>query len=311
MKAVLWLAAVVLLLVTVATAEEGVSPQDLGVLDPVQVEERVVVPKTGLWRAPQGDFVCADSVSVSPESGRALLRRAREPRLGQFSYQLEGAIVFPNAEVGRQFTARYQFRPRRVALLAAATPTGHQSAPSGLEQALTEELGKRGFVVVPAQEVREAAARLALGAITPRALPPPEKLAALARGTNTAYVLVPGVAVRQHSRPGEFDTGIPIPSQYKPGRLPDPFFDVPRERRTRPWTPVLEEEPTLVLPTTHYRLYGGVRLVVVAGATGAVLHDETGSGSQRVRWRRFSSARRSLVQSLAAQAVVRWRGPVR
>ncbi len=293
MRATLWLAAAVLFLLTVAAAEEGASPQELGVVDPVPVEVHVVVPKGRLWRAPQSSFVCADSVAVYPESGPPLVRRQREPRLGQFSYQPGAVVVFTAADVGRQFTIRYQFRPRRVALLDAATPTDYPDAPSVLEQALTEELGKRGFVVVPAQEVREAAAGLALGATSPHALPPPEKLAALAGEVKAAYVLVPGVAVRQHSRPGEFDTGIPIPED-----------EVDRRSRSG-----FEEEPTLILPTIRYRLYGGMRLVVVEGATGTVLRDETGSDSQRVRWRHFSGARRSLVRSLAAQAVALWRGP--
>jgi hypothetical protein len=291
MGAMRWLVVAALSLLTCAAAGGSALPCELGVLNPVSVEVHVTVPKDGRWRAPQGDFVCEDSVSVSPENGPPLVRRAREPRLGQFSYQPEGVVVFTTADVGRRFTVRYQFRPRRVALLDAATPTGYPDAPSVLAQALAEELGERGFVLVPAQEVKAAA--LVLRGISPHALPPPDKLAALAREVNAAYVLIPGVAVNQHGEPGEFDTGIPIPQDE-------------RDRRARS---IFVEEPTVVLPTTHYRLYGGVRLMVVEGAAGTVVRDGTGSGSRRVRWRHFSSARRSLVQSLAAQVVAAWRDP--
>jgi hypothetical protein len=271
----------------------GTPRRELGVLAAVRAEAHVVVPEDGLWRAPQGDFICADSISVSPESGPPLIRRARAPRPGQFSYQPDGAIVFAAADVGREFTVRYQFRPRRVVLLDAATPTDYPDAPAVVGQALAEELGKRGFVVVSAQEVKGAAARLALEAITPHALPAPERLAALAQQTNAAYVLIPGVAVKQDSKPGEFDTGIPIPQDE-------------REKRSRS---VFVEEPTLILPTTHYRLYGAARLAIADGATGAVVSDVSTSSSQRVRAYRFSPARRSLMRRLAAQVVAAWRQP--
>ena len=306
MKATLWLAAAVLFLVTRAAAEESPPPRELGVLDPVQAEVRIVAPKGGFWNAPECDFVCPDSVSVHPKSGPPLVRREGQPRLGQFTLLPRGIALSP-AQAGQEFTVRYQFRPRRVALLEAATPTNYPDALSVLGQALAEELDRRGFVVVPAQEVREAAAALGLGAVSPHALPPAEKLAALAREVNAAYVLAPGVAIRQHSKPGDFDTGIPIPSKEKLDRLPEPYFDV--EKASRPPRSVFDEEPTLILSPTRYRLYGGMRLVVVEGATGTVVHDKTESGSQRVRWQHFASARRSLVRTLAAQVVALWRGP--
>jgi hypothetical protein len=302
MKARAWLGTVsVLFLVRLAAAGEGLvevqapagtPSRELGVLAPVQAEARLVVPKDGLWQAPESSFVCAESISVQPERGPALVRREREPRQGQFSSRSGGVLIFSAADVGRRFAVHYQFRPRRVALLEATAPTDYADAPALLAEVLAEELGKHGFVVVPAREVRDAAAALGLGTISPRALPSPEKLTALAQEVSAAYVLLPDIGIREHSGPGEFDTGIPIPQE-----------------KDRPPSSAFYEEPTLVLPTTRYRLYGVVRLAIVEGATGTVVGDETTSGSQRVRSRRFSSARRSLLRSLATQVVAAWREP--
>ncbi len=191
---------------------------------------------------------------------------------------------------------RYEYAPRRAAIRDAVTPTDYPDVAPLLRQALAEELSRRGLVIVPAQEVADAAAAVALGPASTVALPSPDKLAALAQRVNAAYVVVPGIAVAHSTGPATLDTGIELPR------------DEVGERHPR--NP-LAEEPTLVLPVTRHSLSAAVRLTVIDGTTGAVATDQEKSDSQRVRFRRFSHARRVLVQKLAQQVVAAWRDPSR
>lgn len=272
-------------------AEETGTPA-LGVLPPVTVEMQVTVPPEGLWRAPQSSFVRPDTVLVLDARKSPLPRAAAEPRRGEFGLQPEGVIRFSPEDAGRRLFVRYQFSPRRVALLEAAIPTDYPDTAPLLGQALAEELGTCGFVVVPAKEAAQAAAAVGMGAACPHALPPPEKLAAFAQRVNAAYVLIPGIAIGHFSEGASVDTGI----------------ERPRDKvgEQHPRNP-LEEEPTIALPVTRHRLSGGVRLAVVDGATGAVITDQVQSSIQKVRLYRFSAARKTLVRNLAQQIVAAWR----
>ncbi len=227
---------------------------------------------------------------------KPLPRAAGEPQQGQFSWRPEGIVEFSPEDAGRRLVVCYEYAPRRAALLDAVTSTDYPDAVPLLGKALAEELGKRGFVIVPAKQVGDAAAAVALEPASILALPPPQKLAALAQRVNATYVLVPGIAIARSSKLGTLDTEIELPR------------DKVGERHPR--NP-LEEEPTLILPVRRHRLSGRVRLAVVDGATGAVLADLANSDSQRVRFRRFSPARRSLVRNLAGQVVAAWRDPPR
>ena len=273
---------------------EDTSSLCLGVLAPVAVEMRVRVPDGGLWRAPQSTFVCSDTLLVFDAERKPLPRAAGEPQQGQFSWRPGGIVQLSPEDAGRKLIVCYEYAPRRVAVLAAVIPADYPDAVPMLEQALAEELGKRGFITVPPRAVADAAAAVDLGPASPRALPPAEKLATLAERLNAAYLLVPGVAIARSSEFGTLDTEIELPRD--------------RVGEKHPRNP-LEKEPTLVLPVTRDRLYGAVRLRVVNGATGAVLDDLAVSASQRVRFRRFSPARRSLVRNLAGQVVTAWRAP--
>jgi len=275
-----------------AEATEPSAPQ-LGVLAPVQVEIRVNVPRDGLWRSPHSTFVCAGTVRIVPEKGQPLQACEGEPPRGQFQCRPDGSIKFAAMDAGRRLVVQYQFRPRRVVVLDAATPTDYPDVVPLLGRALTEELGRWGFVVISAKETADAAAAVALGAASPSSMPPREKLVALAQRANAAYVVVPGVAVAHYSTPGSIDLGIPAPVE-KPEQ--------------HPRLPV-EEEQTLSLPISQDRLYGGVRITVVDGASGSMIADEAASGYQRVRLYRFSHARRSLVLNLTGQVVAAWREP--
>jgi hypothetical protein len=264
------------------------------VLPPVAVEMKVEVPRDGLWRAPQSTFVCADTLVVMDANRNPLSRATEAPRQGQFAWRPEGVVRFSPEDAGRRAVVRYQFSPRRVAVLDAATPTDYPDAVPLLGQALAEELGKRGLITVSAKELADAAAAVSLAPASPRTLPPSEKLMALAHRVNAAYVILPGVAVGHYSSPGTVDVGIEWPQD--------------RVGEQHPMNP-MEEEPSVPVPVTHDRLSGGVRIAVVDGATGATITDRVKSGSQPVRWRRFSAARRALVRTLAAQVVAAWREP--
>jgi len=275
-----------------AGAAQSSAPQ-LGVLAPVQVEAQVRVPDDGLWRSPHSTFVCADTIRIVPEKGQPLERSEGEPQRGQFQCRPDGSMKFTAADAGRSLVVRYQFRPRRVAVLDAATPSDYPDIVPLLRTALTEELGRRGFVAMSAKEVMDAAAAVALGAASPGSMPPSEKLAALAQRMNAAYVVVPGVAVTQNSKLGSVDSGIPWPEE-KPERHPRPYRG---------------EEPTVPVPVSQHRFYGGVRITVVDGTSGSVVTDQVRWDYQRVRLYRFSPARRALVRRLAGQVVAAWREP--
>jgi len=254
----------------------------------------VTVPPEGLWRAPQSSFVRPDTVLVLDARKSPLPRAAAEPRRGEFGLQPEGVIRFSPEDAGRRLSVRYRFSPRRVALLEAATPTDYPDAVPLLGQALAEELGRCGFVVVPAKETAQAAAAVGMGAASPHALPPSEKLAAFAQRVNAAYVLIPGIAIGDFSEEASVDTGI----------------EWPRDRvgEQHPRNP-LKDQQTIPLPVTRHRLSGGVRLAVVDGVTGAVITDQVQSSVQKVRLNRFSAARKALVRNLAREVVAAWRKP--
>jgi hypothetical protein len=273
---------------------EGSSALVLGILAPVAVEMRVRVPHDGLWRAPQSTFVCSDTLLVMDAKRKPLPRATGDPQQGQFSWRPGGIVQLSPEDAGRKLVVCYEYAPRRVAVLDAVIPADYPDAVPMLEQALAEELSKRGFIIVPARVVADAAAAVALGPASPGALPPAEKLATLAQRLNAAYVLVPGVAIARGSEFGTLDTEIELPRD--------------RVGERHPRNP-LEDEPTLILPVTRDRLYGAVLLSVVDGVTGALVTDLAVSASQRVRFRRFSPARRSLVRNLAGQVVTAWRAP--
>jgi hypothetical protein len=272
----------------------GTGAPALGVLAPVAVEMWVKIPHDALWRAPQSTFVCSDTLLVLDARRKPLLRAASEPQQGQFSWRPEGIIQFSPEDAGRRLVVCYEYAPRRVAVLDAVIPADYPDAVLMLEQDIAEELGKRGFVIVAGRAVTDAAAAMALGPVSTVALPPAQKLAALAQRLDAAYLLVPGVAIVPSSKSDTVDTGIELPR----GEV--------GERHPR--NP-LEDEPTLILPVTRHGLFGGVRLAVVDGVTGAVVTDLGASAFQRVRFRRFSHARRSLVRNLAGQVVAAWRNP--
>jgi len=290
--AVLLLVPSALILTTGTCRAEETRTPALGVLPPVTVEMQVTVPPEGLWRAPQSSFVRPDTVLVLDARKSPLPRAAAEPRRGEFGLEPGGGVRFSPEDAGRRLFVRYQFSPRRVVLLKTAPPTDYPDAATSLDSALAEELGACGFVVVPTKEVMQAAAAAGMEAAPSQVPPPPEKLVAFAQRVNAAYVLGPAIAIRHFSKEGSVDTGI----------------ERPRDKvgEQHPRSP-LEEESTIALPVTRHRLSGGVRLIVVDGATGAVITDQVQSSIQKVRLYRFSAARKALVRNLAQQIVAAWR----
>jgi hypothetical protein len=267
----------------------------LGVLPPVTVEVRVTVSPEGVWRAPQAELVRQETMVAMDGKKRSLPRAAGEPRRGEFALLPGGGIEFAREDAGRRVLVRYEFSPRRVVLFQTPPPADHPEAAALLDQALTEELSKKGFVLVPVRELMQAAAAAGMEASPSEGPPPPEKLVAFARRADAAYVLGPTIAIGDSTRPGSVDTGLPWPR------------DRVQERARHLW----EEEQTIELPITRHSLSGEVRLVVVDGATGAAVWDQSQRGQHKVRLYRFSAARRALVRSLAQQAVAAWRALLR
>lgn len=280
------------LLAAGASRADETHPPAPDALPPVTVEVRVRVPPEGVWRAPQAGLVRPETVQVLDPKKRPLPRAAAEPRRGEFTLLPEGVLRFAREDAGRRVLVRYEFSPRRVVLLQTPAPADYPDAAALLDRALAEELAASGFVVAPSREAMQAAAAAGLEATPAQGLSP-EKLAAFARGADAAYVLGATIAIGHSTRPGSVDTGVPWPR------------DRVQERARRPW----EEEQTIELPVTRHSLSGEVRLVVVDGATGSAVWDQSQWSQHKVRMYRFAPAREALVKSLAQQIVTAWRAP--
>lgn len=268
----------------------------LGVLAPVVAEVQLTVARESLWQAPQAGFVRPDSVVVADAKRRPLSRVASEPCAGEFALLPEGVIRFSPEEAGRRVFVRYQFSPRRVVLLKTAPPTDYPDAAASLDCALAEELGRCGFVIVPVEEVVQAAAAAGLEATASPEPARPEKLVAFAQRVNATYVIGAAIAIAHSSRQATLvlDTG----AEQRRERVGD----------RHPGNP-LAEESTMEVPVTRERLFGEVRLAAVDGGTGAPVASQVQSSVQKVRLYRFSLARKALVRKLARQAVAAWRTP--
>ncbi len=279
-------------------AEETVAPE-LGVLAPVQVECRIIGRQGGVWWPPASSFVLAETLQVTDDRGTAFEPVAGDPQRGQFAWRAEGAIKFSPEDAGRRIIVRYQFRPRRAAILAGVPDNDYRDALPMFGEALSEELPKRGFVIVSAAEVAEATAAEGLGEIALLDPPSAEKLAALAKRLNAAYLLAPYVDVTHFGIPGEVEVTVPVPTD-RPDRPGDTY---PRAQ------PFPTGEESVPVPVTRHSLQAGVRVSVVEGATGKVVMDPIKYATRAVHLRQFATARRELLQDLAGQVVVAWREP--
>ncbi len=257
---------------------------DLGVLSPVQVTVQVTVPKGGLWRSPQSSFVLTDTVSMVTERGQALQRCEGEPQRGQFRCRLDGAIRFAVEDSGQRVQVNYQYRPRRIAMLPAVADTGYRDAVPILREALAEELTKRGFVVVPADDVADALAAAGGATTSASAALLPTQWASLARQLDAAYLLAPTVAADQSSALGGF-----YGHTYR--------------------SPSGTSETHSMGRVDVRMMEAAVGVTVLDGATGELAAQHARSESHRVRLRHFAAARRDLIRDLAGQVVVAWREP--
>ena len=269
---------------------------ELGVLAPVQAECRIIGRESGVWWPPHASFVCADTLQVSDDRGRAFEPVSSEPQRGQFALGPRGAIRFSPEDAGRRIIVRYQFRPRRAAILAGVPDSDCPDALPMFGEALSEVLGKRGFVMVPTAEVAEAAEAEGLGAISLLDPPSAEKLAALVKRLSAAYLLVPYADVTSYSQSGSAEIEIPAPTD-RPGDVHPSMGPFPGDVESIP------------VPVTRHSLQAGVRVSVIEGATGKVVWDPICYANRVVHLRQFTSARRELMRELAEQVVVVWREP--
>jgi len=283
-----------------AAVEQAPGTPELGVLAPVQAECRIIGRQSGVWWPPASSFVCADTLQVTDDGGTAFEPVTGEPQRGQFSWRAEGVVHFSPEDAGRRIIVRYQFRPRRLAILAGVPDKDYPDALPMFGEALSEEVGKRGFVVVPPKEVAEATSAEGLGAISLLDPPSAEKLAALARRLNAAYLLMPYVGITHYGVPGEVEVEVPRPTD-RPDRPGDAY---PRSQ------PFPTGEESVPVPITRHSLQAGVRLSVVEGATGKAVMDPIKYATRAVRLRQFASTRRELLRDLAGQVVVAWREPL-
>jgi len=275
--------------------QPSVAPE-LGVLAPVQVECRIIGRQSGVWWPPASSFVCAETLQVTDERGTAFEPVAGDPQRGQFAWRVEGAIRFSPEDAGRRIIVRYQFRPRRVAILAGVPDDDYRDALPMFGEALSEKLGKRGFVVVPTEKVAEAAGVEGIGAIWLLDPPSAEKLAALAKRLNAAYLLMPYVDVTPYGEPGTIQIPVAAPTD-RPGDVH------PRAG------PLRGDEESIPVPVTRHGLQAGVRVSVVEGATGKAVWDVVRYATREVHLRQFAAARRELMRELAGQVLVIWREP--
>jgi hypothetical protein len=284
------LLAIVPLLAAMAHGQAAVmAPPSLGVLPPVTVELRVRVPREGCWQTPQGGLVFLDSVLVEADLG-PLPRAAAEPGPGEFAVQPAGVLRFSTKEAGRRVRVRYQYAPRRVALLETEAVTRDPESAGPLYQALTKELTARRFVVLRAKEVADAAAEADLGRVAAATPLPPDKLARLSRRLNAAHLFLPDVSVWPFTN-GPSTNVVPKPREAAGAEHPrDPFDRTPPALRT----------------SVEHGFAGQVRLVAVDGVTGAVARDQSRSTEQTYSTGRPAAAQTTLVRDLAREVVAAW-----
>ncbi len=257
------------------SAQAAVTTEPLGVLPPVTAEVEAKIPNDCLVRLPQGDFVIGESAAVRYTKGPRLLRVADEPGQGQFRARLDGGLRFSKQDVGKAVAISYEYCPRRVAILSVECDTNYQDAGPILRQALSGELGKRGFVIVPEDDVADAAAES--GGLSEWK---PERLAAVGLRLQAAYLLRPGVGAEE----GRVLTGSIGQVETVGGH------------NTITTTPVVRNMMSVA-----------VAMDVITGDAGTVLTRRVRSGSARVRFRRFAPTRQSLIEELATALVRDWR----
>jgi hypothetical protein len=163
-------------------------------------------------------------------------------------------------------------------------------------EALSEVLGKRGFVMVATEEVAEASKAEGLGAISLLDPPSAERLAPLAKRLEAAYLLIPYADVTSYSQSGTVEIEVPAPTD-RPGDV-------------HPGTGLLPGDmESIPVPVTRHSLQAGVRVRVVEGDTGKAVWDVVRYATRGVHLRQFTSARRELMREVAEQVVVIWREP--
>jgi len=150
-----------------------------------------------------------------------------------------------------------------------------------MTEALVEELTARGFVTASTDDTADAVARLRQSS-APDARRASEWIAAIARGVDAAYVLLPGVDATESSVRAGFQTNAWVDSDG----------DTVHSSTT---------------PVNRSIMEAAVGITVFDGATGGSIDQRTAAGSQRVRFHRPGPTRRSLIRELTARVVAQWR----
>jgi len=268
---------------SVSAQEASVVPA-LGILAPKQAEVKIEVPKSGLWRPVQGDFVCADTVSVLDDSGRRIDPVTTDPKKGQYRVRLDGCLRFSAENKGTRLIVRYQYRPRRVAVLPPILGTDYEDALPALHETLNAELERRGFVPASGDDLADAIARVRQASGSNDAELGAETLRALASSLNVAYLLLPALAA----------TDSEVFAGY--------------QSHTWPSTSGRSTHTTATAYNRHY-MDVAAGMTCYDGLTGRTVFQQTTTGSKRVRFRQFGPARRDLVRELTTRLLSQWREP--
>ena len=239
-----------------------------------------------LWRPPQGDFACSDTMCIRDEKGQRLESVGDDPGANQYRVRLDGCIRFAPADRGKRFTIEYQYRPRRVAILPAVLGSDYQDAAPTLLETVRRQLEPRGFLFASADDVADSFVQERVGEGSPAGSA--ERLSAaairtLARSIDAAYLLLPGVDASENEVLAGFQTHTWISGS---GR---------------------SAHSTSTASERHY-MNAAVGLLVFDGTTGEPVFEDVAAGSKRVRFRQFGPARRDLIRDLTRRLVTQWRG---
>jgi len=270
-----------------SAAADATDSAGRGVLEAREVSVVVEVPTEGLWRSPQADFVCPETVVVRDSQGSRLTCVSTDPGKGQYRARLDGCVRFCTEDVGKKVSVRYEYRPHRIAILPPVAGAAYEDALPTMRETLTRELGERGFVVASDDDLADALVRLrSSGAATPQGLAP-ATVSAVAESMDAAYLLLPGVDANEDSVFAGLHSYTWVTGSSTSARA---------------------HTTASAVNLRYMNVAAGI--TVFDAVLGDVIFERVVEGSKRVRFRQFAPARRALIQELTARIVSEWRGPV-
>ena len=183
----------------------GAVPPALGLCPPESSALTVSVPREEqpVARLTEGEFVQPESVRVSYlDSGKALLPVEQTPEGGQFRAAAGGLVYFSQDDSGKRVRISYQYRLKRVAILAPVNESTYPELGQVVRERWQEKIASRGYEVLPEAEVDAAARAINLNPAALRTTGnerlASRKLKEVARELNAALVVFSAVAVETY-----------------------------------------------------------------------------------------------------------------